>query len=507
MSSKLRLQTSVRKDGSLHWRPEVRTTPAPLRWCEAGSFECQRQHSHGAWPIGPLARLVGMELTAEGFKKQDRTHRGSPDRSESCISHQNPRTLGPKDSCSCASFGSFRSFHVAKLARSETIAVAVCPGVQLGRMRSWRFSSGTWTSSGSCQNSPRRCCQMLPESPESSQWRSGSCPSGVTGGEPAALGVRLDHPWGARTTRCSGGTLWCYAGRVCRVWVRWKFGEDLSFESCWLWRLHIRYKRMAARADITLSSSNIMRLQLLSNSVGNWFVVISLVSAPMESVRIGPFLVITSLGTRGYEMGLVWKVDRPDEGFLYRCFVIWFDLGMGQDVGTIWDNSPWNSESVTCDPAGTVEALLANLQPSNALVTAGHSVWLILRAVGAMLQQLQVVSRSCKGPETEKWSLASQERKLIEWPWMKFFFVQHYQWELRYITRVENLACAVRLKTWKVAWLAHLVLWLLKSCRYGTRYGFRDLQSLKQQWQSAKVAPGLGKTVLPTLRSSLLAVA
>jgi len=82
---------------------------------------------------------------------------------------------------------------------------------------------------------------------------------------------------------------------------------------------------------------------------------------------------------------------------------------------------------VTCDPAGTVEALLANLQPSNALVTAGHSVWLILRAVGAMLQQLQVVSRSCKGPETEKWSLASQERKLIEWPWMKFFFVQHYQ--------------------------------------------------------------------------------
>ena len=25
------------------------------------------------WPIGPLARLVGMELTEEGFKKQDRT--------------------------------------------------------------------------------------------------------------------------------------------------------------------------------------------------------------------------------------------------------------------------------------------------------------------------------------------------------------------------------------------------------------------------------------------------
>eukprot|EP00435_Cladocopium_sp_Y103_P016958 s317_g4.t1 len=59
---------------------------------------------------------------------------------------------------------------------------------------------------------------------------------------------------------------------------------------------------------------------------------------------------------------------------------------------------------------GTVEALLANLQPSNALVT--------------------VVSRSCKGAETEKW--------------------------------------------------------------YGTRYGFRDLHALKQQWQSAKLAPGLG---------------
>ena len=163
--------------------------------------------------------------------------------------------------------------------------------------------------------------------------RSGSCPSGVTGGEPATLGMRLDHPWGARTTRCSGGTLWCYAGRVVGSGGNF-FGEDLSFESCWLWRLHIRYKRMAARADITLSSSNIMFLQLLSNSVGNWFVVISLVSAPMESVRIGPFLVITSLGTRGYEMGLVWKVDSPDEGFLYRCFVIWFDLGMGQDAGT-----------------------------------------------------------------------------------------------------------------------------------------------------------------------------
>ena len=78
---------------------------------------------------------------------------------------------------------------------------------------------------------------------------------------------------------------------------------------------------------------------------------------------------------------------------------------------------------MTCDPAGTVEALLANLQPSNALVTAGHSVWLILRAVGAMLQQFSIIS--------ENYGI---------------------------LTRVENLACAVRLKTWKVAWLAHLVL-------------------------------------------------
>ena len=471
MSSKLRLQTSVRKDGSLHWRPAVRTTPAPLRWCEAGSFECQR-HSRGAWPIGPLAHWPGWWAWSWQRKASKNRTELTEDHLIDLRVASVTRTQGPLDlsSCSCASFGSLRSFHVAKLARSETIAVAVCPGV-LGRMRSWRFSSGTWTSSGSCQNSPRRCCQMLPESPESSQCRSG-CPSGVTGGEPATLGVRLDHPWGARTTRCSGGTLWCYAGRVWRVWVRWKFlwGRSKLWE---LLALKItRYKRMAARADITLSSSNIMRLQLLSNSVGNWFVVISLVSAPMDSVRIGPFLVITSLGTRGYEMGLVWKVDRPDEGFLYRCFVIWFDLGMGQDVGTIWDNSPWNSESVTCDPAGTVEALLANLQPSNALVTAGHSVWLILRAVGAMLQQLQVVSRSCKGPETEKWSLASQERKLIEWPWMKFFFVQHYQWELRYINQswefgmcgqIEDLescmACTLgfvtpqELQVWHALWL------------------------------------------------------
>lgn len=49
--------------------------------------------SRGAWPIGPLARLVGMELTAEGFKKQDRTHRGSPDLRVASVT----RTQGPLD--------------------------------------------------------------------------------------------------------------------------------------------------------------------------------------------------------------------------------------------------------------------------------------------------------------------------------------------------------------------------------------------------------------------------
>ena len=185
--------------------------------------------------------------------------------------------------------------------------------------------------------------------------------------------------------------------------------------------------------------------------------------------------------------------------------------------------------------AGTVEALLANLQPSNALVTAGPWVWLIFRAgppghvaAGGGFAQLQGAR------DGEVVRCLSKGKTLIEGPWMKFIFclalsvgtmVYNPSWEFGWETKCAirlktwkvawsclafrkcTLARAVRLKTWKVAWLAHLVLWLLKSCRYGTRYGFRDLQALKQQWQTAKVAPGLGKTVLPTLRSSLLAVA
>lgn len=34
---------------------------------------------------------------------------------------------------------------------------------------------------------------------------------------------------------------------------------------------------------------------------------------------------------------------------------------------------------------------------------------------------------------------------------------------------------------------------LVGTVRYGTRYGFRDLQALKTKWQNATVAPGLGK--------------
>ena len=170
-------------------------------------------------------------------------------------------------------------------------------------MRSWRFSSDTWTSSGSCQSSPRRCCQS---SPRALVQLAAAGASGVTGGEPAALGVRLDHPWGARTARGSGGALWCDAGWVWAVWAR-----KLLWGRSRLWELlNLKIPRWHHTQFIQLLSFACSFCQT-PWEVGLWS---SHVNAPMESVRIGPSLVITSLGTRGYEMDLAWKVDRP-EGF------------------------------------------------------------------------------------------------------------------------------------------------------------------------------------------------